>query len=85
MGKVSIKLFQSTLSSQRVTPLANSLNLSYEISIHTLLAESDKGRLFIYELLKSISIHTLLAESDPNIAANSPARLDFNPHSPRRE
>ena len=40
------------------------LILSYEISIHALLAESDNAHLYYHSRGLNISIHALLAESD---------------------
>ena len=57
------ELFQSTLSSQRVTLSLSRCFLPFAISIHTLLAESDWHRGCHWQGT-GISIHTLLAESD---------------------
>ena len=55
--------FLSTLSLRRATIFFCSLLLLFDISIHALLAESDKIKDFVY-LYNFISIHALLAESD---------------------
>ena len=66
--------FLSTLSLRRATALYTVKNQKLVISIHALLAESDRlplnGRDY-----KTISIHALLAESDSKSAQNSRALL----------
>ena len=51
------------------------------ISIHALLAESDRGRL-LPKGCHWISIHALLAESDPLVRCNAQGLADFYPRSP---
>ena len=53
-----------------------------EISIHALLAESDKVRYFIMTNWTIISIHALLAESDKLTACQNGQLHDFYPRSP---
>ena len=55
--------FLSTLSLRRATEICNGGNRNITISIHALLAESDKPR-YPWTPLFDISIHALLAESD---------------------
>ena len=55
--------FLSTLSLRRATGQSSCPSACPHISIHALLAESDRIMLYIYEGL-DISIHALLAESD---------------------
>ena len=55
--------FLSTLSLRRATARRDSRQQPAGISIHALLAESDRGGDFCY-LDNIISIHALLAESD---------------------
>ena len=52
-----------------------------EISIHALLAESDKVPQ-ILGLASGISIHALLAESDGAVAGGIASFFDFYPRSP---
>ena len=52
------------------------------ISIHTLLAESDKARPPVGSLVLFISIHTLLAESDLLPRCGTARDTYFYPHSP---
>ena len=56
--------FLSTLSLRRATPRGGFCYLDNIISIHALLAESDKTVVHIYLHSREISIHALLAESD---------------------
>ena len=58
------KIFQSTPSSRRVTQRVPSTQPVGQISIDTLLAESDLFTSFVFYRGNTISIHTLLAESD---------------------
>ena len=55
--------FLSTLSLRRATSIFPSDVARKKISIHALLAESDKSEI-LFQLLLAISIHALLAESD---------------------
>ena len=60
----AVMSFQSTLSLRRATSVCLKSVFSFGISIHALLAESDR---FFHDASwrQSISIHALLAESDP--------------------
>ena len=74
-------LFLSTLSLRRATPAKSESLTTYLISIHALLAESDKlNKLAERKLV--ISIHALLAESDDNTESRIAAEYDFYPRSP---
>ena len=59
-----IVLFLSTLSLRRATQTRRQVRHSLDISIHALLAESDKRCQALDISAKRISIHALLAESD---------------------
>ena len=62
----TVVVFLSTLSLRRATPAGLDADQGREeISIHALLAESDREKLYDY-LRNDISIHALLAESDDN-------------------
>ena len=68
--------FLSTLSLRRATNRGPYHVKRHEISIHTLLAESDKASLMlIYGFF--ISIHTLLAESDNRFGRSIDVQLVF--------
>ena len=56
--------FLSTLSLRRATRAANCQHRSHHISIHALLAESDRMLTDEVNSNNVISIHALLAESD---------------------
>ena len=56
--------FLSTLSLRRATALGLLGWLRVLISIHALLAESDRIKAVVYHYKDMISIHALLAESD---------------------
>ena len=56
--------FLSTLSLRRATSSLLYISTMSKISIHALLAESDRIALAFYNKLGAISIHALLAESD---------------------
>ena len=56
-------------------------NEEQTISIHALLAESDRGGVACY-LDNIISIHALLAESDANYPSSTPPKEYFYPRSP---
>mgnify|MGYP007091290020 CR=1 FL=1 len=73
--------FLSTLSLRRATEDVELENVSKQISIHALLAESDHlgGGLGRYP---RISIHALLAESDRRSGWSKPRALNFYPRSP---
>ena len=61
-------------------PRANP-DVNYEISIHALLAESDRSLLLPVRGSR-ISIHALLAESDPRIGCEKAGNQNFYPRSP---
>ena len=76
------KLFLSTLSLRRATARRASRQHPAGISIHALLAESDR---FFFRALQnkfSISIHALLAESDGSNQSIISQADDFYPRSP---
>ena len=56
--------FLSTLSLRRATSSVNTADKEARISIHALLAESDRLFFIVFDLFRNISIHALLAESD---------------------
>ena len=62
-GAFGLVKFLSTLSLRRATTLTWDVAGSLDISIHALLAESDRKHM-VGEHLRVISIHALLAESD---------------------
>ena len=66
--------FLSTLSLRRATPRSHKQVAFLSISIHALLAESDKPQ-YQYNSKQCISIHALLAESD---ILSSRCRLDIS-------
>ena len=74
-------IFLSTLSLRRATASGTLSDTSDVISIHTLLAESDKLKTPCVKL-SIISIHTLLAESDWMALSRLLKRYHFYPHSP---
>ena len=78
-------LFQSTLSSRRATQAVSLHLLLCGVSIHALLAESDRNPLRTPWFLVSVSIHALLAESDRHAHGHQALRRRFNPRSPRGE
>ena len=59
--------FLSTLSLRRATKQAIAAEQSARISIHALLAESDRNGFAFVDILP-ISIHALLAESDLTVS-----------------
>ena len=61
------QIFLSTLSLRRATGCWMALNRLLRISIHALLAESDRKIRYVAPDVSSISIHALLAESDPPV------------------
>ena len=73
--------FLSTLSLRRTTRYFRPHRECASISIHALLAESDRrpGR---YLLLSQISIHALLAENDSLLSPAPGVRFYFYPRSP---
>ena len=77
----SAVLFLSTLSLRRATTWTRGSRITYVISIHALLAESDrKGTRQCF--LSSISIHALLAESDNCHLIPNSGTFYFYPRSP---
>ena len=79
---VRLKTFLSTLSLRRATPHTRRHDVVRLISIHALLAESDRAELNIRQIQKIISIHALLAESDPRGCPVLSPRPYFYPRSP---
>ena len=79
---IGLMRFLSTLSLRRATTAFAQVALRLQISIHALLAESDRS--FGYELLMlcRISIHALLAESDFFSHAERYSGVHFYPRSP---
>ena len=73
--------FLSTLSLRRATCLQGWRTCHSSISIHALLAESDRKRMDI-ALHFDISIHALLAESDADKISAETRYQDFYPRSP---
>ena len=67
-------LFLSTLSLRRATDVIALMTEAQSISIHALLAESDRASRQ-QPAGQKISIHALLAESDSKSAQNSGALL----------
>ena len=78
----SQRVFLSTLSLRRATTGFFPTLEGHKISIHALLAESDKPSVQVQHLPKSISIHALLAESDNPKIRLSLTIMDFYPRSP---
>ena len=74
--------FLSTLSLRRATDELGDRLGDYCISIHALLAESDREAYRQTSLSHRISIHALLAESDRNTKNNYTDYCDFYPRSP---
>ena len=64
MDEIVVRLFLSTLSLRRATKFDFPVRRSPQISIHALLAESDRYLINTYHRIFGISIHALLAESD---------------------
>ncbi len=75
MPNPATRIFLSTLSLRRATPSIAPPFTAAAISIHALLAESDRRRGVSGYLDNIISIHALLAESDSKSAQNSGALL----------
>ena len=84
-GSVSLAEFLSTLSLRRATVGASQGADTGDISIHALLAESDRKYLVILGSVAVISIHALLAESDGCLIMIGGFGADFYPRSPRGE
>ena len=74
-------VFQSTLSLRRATSSSQRFWLSQVISIHALLAESDRYKATTRGRA-AISIHALLAESDDDVGGGMIEEINFNPRSP---
>ena len=74
--------FLSTLSLRRATVGQKRLRQKLAISIHALLAESDKHLDLLGWLRVLISIHALLAESDVGAIGQLQCIPDFYPRSP---
>ena len=75
-------VFLSTLSLRRATEQSAPPNDRISISIHALLAESDRRGAVICYLDNIISIHALLAESDRYSLRHSTPSGHFYPRSP---
>ena len=80
-GQNSRAGFLSTLSLRRATKTAHRAGGSKNISIHALLAESDRSSCW-KKLSRLISIHALLAESDSWTKTIAAEVGDFYPRSP---
>ena len=77
--------FLSTLSLRRATPPVNTSSVKVSISIHALLAESDRSARPETRQRGAISIHALLAESDGGSGVGSwPHRIFLSTLSLRR-
>ena len=74
-------LFLSTLSLRRATILPPADTSSVSISIHALLAESDKNSPALISNNQNISIHALLAESDMYFLSNIRRLLEISIHA----
>ena len=74
-------LFLSTLSLRRATDHYRRLGVASIISIHALLAESDRAAIAADSAFK-ISIHALLAESDGRCYSAAASHRYFYPRSP---
>ena len=77
----SKSVFLSTLSLRRATSLISQTRMHPWISIHALLAESDRRTQTASDLV-NISIHALLAESDRTLRTHKLSTVDFYPRSP---
>ena len=75
-------VFLSTLSLRRATEDIPELDTLADISIHALLAESDKGHVESMGRAPRISIHALLAESDSIGTLRTVSVRNFYPRSP---
>ena len=75
VASLSSSVFLSTLSLRRATGDRVQSILHFDISIHALLAESDRLAAVLGLHHHRISIHALLAESDSKSAQNSGALL----------
>ena len=74
--------FLSTLSLRRATVKFSVSGSVISISIHALLAESDRSANCSCHSARPISIHALLAESDKTSIAGRITSNDFYPRSP---
>ena len=74
-------LFLSTLSLRRATGQATNTHQGQQISIHALLAESDRSAIE-NQYSAEISIHALLAESDLELFLYYQDNMNFYPRSP---
>ena len=74
--------FLSTLSLRRATAGQFCPGRTFQISIHALLAESDRHCADTLWFRRHISIHALLAESDQAVPAATPRAGQFYPRSP---
>ena len=74
--------FLSTLSLRRATGSDRGISCKMAISIHALLAESDRQTKQTYRAKTSISIHALLAESDCSGSQQPTGTTNFYPRSP---
>ena len=80
---LSIEVFLSTLSLRRATQVSDKADFTlWDISIHALLAESDRPPVLCCCVATTISIHALLAESDLRPSLCRDSRLYFYPRSP---
>ena len=77
----TILTFLSTLSLRRATAAIRRAVLSYYISIHALLAESDVLMRYRINARYTISIHALLAESDGKVRVVEPGLLNISIHA----
>ena len=73
--------FLSTLSLRRATAWSASKLAGMSISIHALLAESDRNADCNYHSARPISIHALLAESDIVILRKRDTPLTISIHA----
>ena len=71
------KIFLSTLSLRRATIAGRITSNGTKISIHALLAESDRKIRLVAPGISSISIHALLAESDNVCRGSAASRPKF--------
>ncbi len=82
MCNTSQRVFLSTLSLRRATLTLARMLSRLLISIHALLAESDRNANYNCHNVRPISIHALLAESDPPRVIREPTTRHFYPRSP---
>ena len=79
---VQVGGFLSTLSLRRATQIKQTYRAEISISIHALLAESDRPIDVPQYQILDISIHALLAESDEKHTGKTVFNLYFYPRSP---